>query len=197
MKNLDRLRNYRNNSFYNRSCYEVCVPLDNFKNMIMSYGVPLEDKREFGRKEEQVSTKEFFDLMIPGFQRDNDKWTTDMQIKFIENLFSGIDSIIMLGLVEKEENQGCYCDSRIVDGFQRITAVIDYLEGKFPIFEDIYYTKEEETFLRGVMNMKVRIYKFKSEEEMVRFYIQMNENITHSKEDILKAKKYLSTKTSK
>jgi hypothetical protein len=36
----------------------------------------------------------------------------------------------------------------------------------------------------------IRIYDFKNMEEAVRFYIDMNENITHSAADITKAKEW-------
>ena len=40
------------------------------------------------------------------------------------------------------------------------------------------------------MNKIISLNDFKNEKEMVQFYIDMNENITHSNEDIDKAKKY-------
>jgi len=39
----------------------------------------------------------------------------------------------------------------------------------------------------------VKIHPFSSEAEAVKFYIEINENITHSADDILKAKRYLTT----
>lgn len=43
--------------------------------------------------------------------------------------------------------------------------------------------------------MPVRIYNFRSEVEAVDFYIEMNDGITHSPEDIEKARRYRATIT--
>ena len=63
---------------------------------------------------------------------------------------------------------------------------------EFKIFDEFEYDEEfEKSINTHIHNLKLRIYNFKSEEEMINFYININENITHSPQDIKKAKDYL------
>ena len=130
---------------------------------------------------------EDFDIQkyIPPFQRSNDKWTRDMQIKFVENVLKGVTSTIILCEVDGGEN------AVILDGQQRLTALKAFLCNEFPILGKFYYKDIEEEIKMVSANIRYRVIVAKDKAEMVQFYIDMNENITHSKEDIDKAKRYL------
>jgi len=130
---------------------------------------------------------EDFDIQkyIPPFQRTNDKWTRDMQIKFIENILKGVTSTIILCEVEGNEN------AIILDGQQRLTALKAFLCNEFPILGKFYYKDIKEEIKMVSANIYYRVIVAKDKAEMIQFYIDMNENITHSKEDIDKAKRYL------
>lgn len=84
-------------------------------------------------------------------------------------------------------------DCGIIDGQQRVTALQDWFEDKFPIFGDIYYS--QLSHLRRApfthCRMSLIIHNFKTLPEAVQFYIDINEGISHSEQDILKAKNYL------
>jgi len=130
---------------------------------------------------------ENFDIQkyIPPFQRSNDKWTRDMQIKFVENVLKGVTSTIILCEVDGDEN------AIILDGQQRLTALKAFLCNEFPILGKFYYRDIKEEIKMVSANIRYRVIVAKDKAEMVQFYIDMNENITHSKEDIDKAKRYL------
>ena len=143
------------------------------------------DIEEYERNSRQPI--EDFDIQkyVPPFQRSNDKWTRDMQIKFVENVLKGVTSTIILCEVKGELN------AVILDGQQRLTALKAFLCNEFPILGKFYYRDIEEEVKHIASNIHYRVITAESEKEMVQFYIDMNENITHSKEDIDKAKRYL------
>lgn len=124
---------------------------------------------------------------VPVFQRANDKWTKKMQIKFIENLVLGLTSQISLYTVSKNE----FPKWLILDGFQRLTAVNLFIYHKLEIFNGLTYDDIKANIDGGVNQLQFRLYRFNNEIEAVEFYIAMNENITHSKKDIQRAKDYL------
>lgn len=185
-----KLRYLIKTSFHKRSNYEVSVPLDINKALLSNFANSLDsnDNDDLRRK---VETKDFFSLIVPSFQRDNDKWSLEMKQRFVENLLLGVKSTILLYYVPKEKLYGVYVDCRLLDGYQRLTALNEWMDGLFPIFEDIYYSEEIKSIVKSCNNLTVRIYTLDTEEEVVKFYIQLNENISHSKEDINKAKRYL------
>lgn len=139
--------------------------------------------------------KEIKENSIPVWQRNNDKWNQKMQISFIENIIKRATTNIIIGqisLTNEPTGKGV-----ILDGLQRITAIQDFVNNKFNIFkseenlEGFNYITLKNNKLIESKNFLITILSFNSEEEMVKYYIDINENITHSTEDIQKAKKYL------
>ncbi|KAB7891350.1 hypothetical protein [Poseidonibacter ostreae] len=101
---------------------------------------------------------------------------------YVENIIMGVKSEILLFRMKEDT------DAQIIDGLQRITALIDFINGKIKAFGFSYNELKESLSKVDSYNMKVRIYTFKTWEDVGKFYIDMNENITHSKADIKKAK---------
>lgn len=193
VNDIDVIKQAKLNSAFNKNHYEINAPLDNLRAFMIRYAVPLEHRAALDdATKNTISDSEMFNYLIPEFQRDNNKWDYIMKIKFIENLICGASTTLVLGTIPKtKEERGIYCSCKLIDGQQRFTAYLDWINGKFPIFNSVYYNDNLEKELRNVYNLKVRIYQFTNEFEMVKFYIDINENITHSKEDIKKAKTYL------
>ena len=110
-----------------------------------------------------------------------------MQTKFIENLFRGAKTEILL--FKFKENQ----DSKIIDGLQRTTAIMEFFKGNLKPFG---YTCKElgEYTAHFTTRVWVKEYIFDDWKGVANFYIDMNENITHSKEDISIAKNYFLAK---
>ena len=94
----------------------------------------------------------------------------------------GAKTEILLFQMEEE------ADSQIIDGLQRTTAILEFYKGKIKPFG--YSYNELKPYLSKFANysLMIRVYTFETWEEVGKFYIDMNENITHSKEDIQKAK---------
>ncbi len=177
------------NSSFNRVNYQVSQDLIYLKEDLYYWSCKTSEKAKSARKDAlEKNYKDVLNKITPKFQRDNNKWTRDMQIKFIENLIMGATSTIMLGSLTGEKSE-CI----LLDGLQRVTAIFDFMDNKFEVFENLKYNEENNLIFSCINNLLLRIYNFKNEKEMVQFYIDMNENITHSNEDIDKAKKYLKT----
>lgn len=134
-----------------------------------------------------ISTEDFFKKIIPEFQRDNNKWNDKMKISFVENLLKGCDTYISLYKVSGHtySNDDCL----VLDGFQRLSAIFDFLDNNIKVFGLNY---DELVDALPIFNTRLflKIYTFDNIENVGRFYVEMNENITHSSEDILKAKDY-------
>lgn len=123
---------------------------------------------------------------IPVFQRDNDKWNKSMQRKFIENIVVGCPTSISLYTISEEE----FPKWLILDGLQRLTAINLFIQDELKIFNGLVYSDiKAQVSDEGILEFKR--YRFNSEIEAVEFYIAINENITHSKKDIQRAKDYL------
>lgn len=136
------------------------------------------------QSESRNDIKQFFERAVPKFQRDNDIWTLEMKQKFILNVLKGFKTEIKLFRMSESE------DAKIIDGLQRLTAILEFLDGEFPILGDIYFEDIKDKIVYLTPSLFVVLYTFDSMEEVGKFYIDMNENITHSKEDIDKCKNF-------
>jgi len=183
MKTIEDIIKETKKSAFNKTGYSVNINVKNEQKLKASLLLYI-DYDAFS-KENNITTKDFFSKAIPEFQRSNDKWTKDMKVKFVENLLKGLKTEIKLFKLGKDE------DAQIIDGLQRMTALFDFLSNKIKVFDNFYYKDLENDFSQFRPQIIVTIYDFNSLEEAVNFYIEMNENITHSKKDIQKAKDYL------
>lgn len=129
-----------------------------------------------------LTVETFFEKAVPGFQRENNKWSENMQVKFIENILKGFRTEIILFKMSEHE------DAQIMDGLQRMTAIIDFMQNKFSIFGDLFFSDIQKHMPYFGAKIIVDVLTFQEWQEVANFYIDMNENITHSPEDIEKAK---------
>lgn len=132
---------------------------------------------------------------IPPFQRSNDKWTPDMQTSFVHNLLKGhkCDPISLYSI------DGNKSDCFMLDGLQRTTSISRFFvkrdmeftlpDGRIITSEEIFNEGAYQAFW-GNTPFEVQVFHFESHLEAVEFYIELNENITHSSDDIARAKKY-------
>jgi len=124
---------------------------------------------------------------IPEFQRSNDKWTKKMQVKFIENIITGCVTQISLYTTTNKE----FPNWLILDGLQRLTALNLFITNELKVFGDLTYDDVKAKISDETNPIEFKLYRFNNEIEAVEFYIAINENITHSKKDIQRAKDYL------
>lgn len=130
--------------------------------------------------------------MNPDFQRGH-VWTEEQQINFIEFILRGgktgrtiyLNHPNWMGSFDKG-SVGFVC----VDGLQRTTAIRRFINNEIPAFGTFY--KDFEGSPRILNDMKININDLKTKEEVLHWYIQMNEGGTpHSKEEIDRVKKML------
>ena len=125
---------------------------------------------------------------VPRFQRENDKWSESMQIKFIENVLKGLRSEILLFKV----GDNILDSYMILDGLQRTTAIHAFISSKIKAFGYTFKELCEAKIITFTsQDVIIKLYDFDTENEAIEFYIDMNENITHQLKDIEKARKFL------
>ena len=177
------------NSDFNKTNYEISLDFASLKEDLIRWSLSTNDKASNLAKKLslELSFEDVLERIVPKFQRDNNKWSREMQIKFIENIILGVNTTIILGTLSNEKSE-CV----LIDGLQRVSAIFSFMNKEFKVFEGFEYNEDFENKISTfIHNLKLKIFNFKNEKEMVNFYINMNENITHSKEDIQKAKDYL------
>ena len=130
-----------------------------------------------------------YDLNLnPDFQRGH-VWTKKQKVEFIEFLLKGgsTNNIIYFnhpGWMGSFEGEFV-----IVDGLQRLTSCIEFLENKFKVF-DCYSTEIE---FREHSDLIFNINNLKTKKEVLQWYLEINENSTpHTSEEINRVKELLS-----
>lgn len=176
----DEIREKIYNSPFNRNRYRVTIQLKRAINSMMNYT---------HMDGSELDLHCIFEA-VPKFQRDNDKWNTKMQSGFIENIIMGFKTDILL----YEIGDKGYIDCMILDGLQRITAIYKFLENDLLVFGKTHDELIDGGILRGFSDgyINLNVFTFANEREAVQYYIDINENITHSSDDIIRAKDYLS-----
>jgi len=181
---IDELIKKCRNSSFAKPCFTVNVDLDTFIKSMALFTHTDADKV----KREEMLSGEFLSDVVPEFQRGNDKWTKKMKLLFVENLLKGAKTDLLLFRMEEDE------DSQIIDGLQRTTAILNFIDGKIKPFGYTYSELMKDNKLRRFRTrLTMSIYRFETLYELGSFYIEMNENITHSKKDIQKAKDWFLT----
>lgn len=185
---MSDIRELIRNSPFARSHYSVDIAMSSFHEGLMMFIDA--DKHENGFELDDIFGG------VPAFQRDNDKWSESMQVKFVENLLMGCKTTLMMYEIADKGDHGRLCDCYILDGLQRITAIDRFVKGEITAFGESYSKLRTERVINNLRcRLKINVYTFGSEKEAIEFYISMNENITHSSSDIDKAKRILSEVT--
>jgi len=178
-ENIIKLIKETRNSSFNRNNYSVNIFFDHFVEGMLLH--TYYDMKDLYRENKSLSNKEWIERVTPEFQRANNKWSKAMKLKFIENLLSGVKTELLLFRMKEHD------DAQIIDGLQRTTAILDFFNGKIKPF-GYSYTDLKDSLKMFNTNLIIKIYTFDNWKEVGKFYIDMNENITHSKKDIQKAK---------
>jgi hypothetical protein len=199
MSLIDKFTKDLDGSAFNRSFYQADLSFDGLvESLLMYVSRPSFDAFKLG----QLTISESASIIlnaIPEFQRNNDKWSSQMQVGYVLNVMRGMrGSPLMLYTVWPDRTK---VNCKILDGLQRITALLRFWTDDNMMFnistgEQISagQLREDPHFVTALFSkaIPVRVYDFKHEIEAVKFYIEINENITHSQDDIAKAKDFLS-----
>lgn len=150
--------------------YEINQPLKTFKRYI-------EDKI----KEDGLQ-------LNPDFQRGH-VWTEEQQIKYVEYLLKGGRSARTIYFNHPEWMGNFEGDFVCVDGLQRITAVLRFLNNEITVFGYYYKDFEDKPFW---VDLIININNLKTRKEVLQWYIEFNSGGTvHTEEEINRVKKLL------
>lgn len=156
--------------------YEVDIPLLHLQRVISNY------KEDFGLQ------------MNPDFQRGN-VWTEEQQIKYLEFYFKGGKTARVIYF--NCPAFGCeteHCDIPnmvLVDGLQRLTALIRFLNNEIPIF-GTYFKDFEDNPRDSLTMIKFNINDLQTKAEVLQWYLDMNTGGTvHSDEEIQRVNELL------
>jgi hypothetical protein len=149
----------------------------------------------FGRYHVNVSLvylKEHLDLqmdrrvacldMNPDFQRAH-VWSSKQQIKFVEHLLKeGQSGQVIYSNCSGWQNryEGPYV---LVDGKQRLTACLKFLDNEIPVFGNNYY-KDFDKIPRGI-GLIWHVNDLKTRKEVLQWYLDLNSGgVVHTKEEL-------------
>lgn len=150
-------------------------------------------------KERTKTFVEEYGLQLdPDFQRCH-VWDIDQRIRFVEFILQGgktntiyFNQPSWMCYVEEGE----YDEFVIVDGKQRLTSLLMFLDNKFPVFKNLdnenigYYAKDFDTF--GYVSINYTINDLKSKKQVYEWYLSMNRgNIAHTEEELQKVENML------
>lgn len=154
----------QNGSLYNVSC-ECRDIQDHIERYITSYNLD----------------------MNPSFQRGY-VWIPEQKKNYIEYLLSGgISGREIYFNVPNWMSSKKRGDMVLVDGKQRLSAIIDFINGKFPIFDGVYFN---DLNYRDVSNIKLKfnVNNITDMKDVITWYISMNKGgSVHTEEDLKSA----------
>lgn len=135
----------------------------------------------------------------PDFQRGH-VWNREKQIAFLEAICRNTIPASLLTITlnspefEHPNHKGDLRGFCIIDGLQRVTAVEEFVDGKFKIFDNqVGYDDLDHTpysFKR--VNFRVQVYSFIWRKDLLKYYIDINSGgVVHSDDEINRVKKLL------
>ena len=137
--------------------------------------------------------REYYKLNLdPDFQRGY-VWTLDQKIAFLQWGFIGGKSGMELyfnhpNWMDNSEDG----EMLLIDGKQRLTTVLDFLNNKIPIFDGNYYNDFEDKMHTMDPGFSVHVYKMKTRKQILEWYLMMNSGGSiHTPDEIDKVKKLL------
>lgn len=149
--------------------YAVDIPLDHVAKQIRSYA------QDDGL------------ILTPDFQRRH-VWTKGQQVAYMEYLLrggrSGRELYFNCPSWHLPVPAGDYDEFVCVDGLQRITSILHFLDGKVSVFGSKY--QEFTDHLRmSTQTVRIHINDLKTRAEVLQWYLEMNSGGTpHTKEEI-------------
>lgn len=143
--------------------------------------------------------------LTPVFQRGR-VWSLEQQIAFVERFIrcpQSVDCIIAFNdlrlfkkAVPSKQNDMIVDKIVCLDGLQRLTALTDFLDGKFAIFGDIKWKdiedSEDYNKIVGSLDLEFHFYYFETNKEVIDFYVDLNsKGVPHTAEEIERVKQLL------
>ncbi len=126
----------------------------------------------------------------PDYQRDY-VWTDKQKISYIEWILKGGITGKDIYLNHPGWMKSFKGDFEVVDGKQRITAVLDFLDNKFPVFGKLYKEFEDKLPIFEA-SFNIHINNLENRKDIIQWYLDMNTcGVSHTDEEINKVKNIL------
>lgn len=178
-----------------KEMYEVIRPLRKSSYSIDVHISSIESKIESLTEEAKSMGGEL--KLNPDFQRGH-VWSLEKQVSFIENFFRKVTPNVLrfncaTYFDDKEVKDLKPGDIVCIDGLQRLTAMRDFIAGKFKIF-DLYYVQDlaGTPFDPKRYTFKLEMFDIASKKELLRFYLDINTGgVVHSDEEICRVSQML------
>lgn len=131
--------------------------------------------------------KERYNLEInPDFQRGY-VWTDKQKIEYIEYIIKGGTSGKHLYFNQPGWQGKLHDNMVLVDGKQRLTTVIAFMNNEIPIFGGNYY-KDYTDYLPSHCEFKISVNNLSSKKDVIEWYLSMNTGGSiHTPTDLLPA----------
>jgi len=127
--------------------------------------------------------------LCPDFQRGH-VWTKAQKAAFVEYILQGGTSGMQLYFNHPGWMSTFKGDFVLVDGLQRVTAVLEYLDNKFKAFGK--YHREYEGRIPSDAQFDINIAKVQTKAEVLKWYLWMNTGGTpHTKSEIQRVQQLL------
>ena len=176
----DKIKSYLGKIIRARDCDDLLVPNGHYKiNMPLNH-----IKKHIDDDIEDMGLD-----LNPNFQRAH-VWDLPKRIKYMEFLLKGGESNPIY--FNHESYRGEYV---IVDGKQRLTSILMFLDNEFPVFKEMdsdgigYYAREFDMIPNDVIFV---INDLPNRKLVLQWYLQMNEgNVAHAQEELDKVRDML------
>lgn len=88
----------------------------------------------------------------PDYQRQSDVWTVDKRQLLIDTILNGLDvpKLYLHKFIQPKQVDECAYDYAIIDGKQRLQAIWEFIDGKFPLADEFEYYKDESVAAGGM-----------------------------------------------
>lgn len=138
--------------------------------------------------------------MNPDFKRAH-SWTPKQKTRFIEWVFrggkNGLDIFFNYPNWMKCRREDSTTEMVIVDGKQRLCAVLDFLHDRIPVYGCLYSEYEDRLSVTGV-SFTFHINDLTDRKDILQWYIDMNTGGTiHSEEEIERVRSLLEAENEK
>ncbi len=159
-----------------RSHYQITIPLKSLQRTLDGY------------EQDQLEAGDTFELN-PEFQRGH-VWTESQQIAYVEWLLRGGDSGLDIYFNHTGWDNSYHGDMVCVDGLQRLTACLAFLDNTIPAF-DCYYDDFDGVLRDMSTYLTFHIGSF-NEKEVLEWYLEMNSGGTpHTEQELDKVRDML------
>ena len=181
----DKIKSYLGKIIRARDCDDILIADGNYRvNMFLN-----DMQRTIERYKENYNLN-----LEPDFQRAH-VWDLDKRVKYVEFLLKGGKSNPIYFNCEGWMGHGKEGEFVIVDGKQRLTSILMFLNNEFPVFKEMdsdgigYYAREFDMIPNDV---EFIVNDLPNRELVLKWYLQMNEgNVAHTKEELDKVRQML------